>query len=66
MRRELTQLITEKAPGKLYIAGEYAVVENGYPAVLVALDQFVTCTIKESAREMGQIFSRQYHNNQLL
>lgn len=59
-------MITEKAPGKLYIAGEYAVVENGYPAVLVALDQFVTCTIKESAREMGQIFSRQYHNNQLL
>lgn len=59
------QLITEKAPGKLYIAGEYAVVENGYPAILVALDQFVTCTIKESAGEMGQIFSRQYHNDQL-
>ena len=60
------QLITEKAPGKLYIAGEYAVVENGYPAILVALDQFVTCSIKESDREMGQIFSRQYHNDQLL
>ena len=59
-------MITEKAPGKLYIAGEYAVVENGYPAILVALDQFVTCTIKESAREMGQIFSRQYHNDQLM
>lgn len=58
-------MITEKAPGKLYIAGEYAVVENGYPAILVALDQFVTCTIKESAREMGQILSRQYHNDQL-
>ena len=24
-------MITAKAPGKLYIAGEYAVVENGYP-----------------------------------
>lgn len=59
-------MITEKAPGKLYIAGEYAVVENGYPAILVALNQFVTCTIKESAREMGQIFSQQYHNDQLL
>ena len=65
MRRELTQLITEKAPGKLYIAGEYAVVENGYPAILVALDQFVTCSIEESAAEVGKIISRQYHNNAL-
>lgn len=58
-------MITEKAPGKLYIAGEYAVVENGYPAVLVALDQFVTCTIEESTQEVGQIISRQYNNDQL-
>ncbi|MDO4903693.1 MAG: phosphomevalonate kinase [Limosilactobacillus sp.] len=58
-------MITEKAPGKLYIAGEYAVVENGYPAILVALDQFVTCSISESAKEMGQIISRQYNNDQL-
>lgn len=58
-------MITEKAPGKLYIAGEYAVVKNGYPAILVALDQFVTCTITESAREVGQIISKQYANNQL-
>lgn len=58
-------MITEKAPGKLYIAGEYAVVENGYPAILVALDQFVTCTIKDSAREVGQIISQQYTNDQL-
>ena len=58
-------MITEKAPGKLYIAGEYAVVENGYPAILVALDQFVTCTIEESVQEVGQIISRQYNNDQL-
>lgn len=58
-------MITEKAPGKLYIAGEYAVVENGYPAILVALDQFVTCSIEESANEVGQIISRQYHSNTL-
>lgn len=58
-------MITEKAPGKLYIAGEYAVVENGYPAILVALDQFVTCSIEESADEVGRIISRQYHNNAL-
>jgi phosphomevalonate kinase len=58
-------LITEKAPGKLYIAGEYAVVENGYPAILVALDQFVTCSIEESTDEVGRIISRQYNNDQL-
>ncbi len=63
--RGFVKLITEKAPGKLYIAGEYAVVENGYPAILVALDQFVTCSIEESAAEVGKIISRQYHNNAL-
>ena len=40
-------MIKVKAPGKLYIAGEYAVVENGYPAVLVALDQFVYVSIEK-------------------
>lgn len=63
--RGYVKLITEKSPGKLYIAGEYAVVENGYPAILVALDQFVTCSIEESAAEVGKIISRQYHNNAL-
>lgn len=63
--RGYVKLITEKAPGKLYIAGEYAVVENGYPAILIALDQFVTCSIEESAAEVGKIISRQYHNNAL-
>lgn len=63
--RGYVKLIAEKAPGKLYIAGEYAVVENGYPAILVALDQFVTCSIEESAAEVGKIISRQYHNNAL-
>lgn len=58
-------MITAKAPGKLYIAGEYAVVENGYPAILVALNQFVTCTITEAKDEVGQIISRQYHDNSL-
>ena len=40
-------------------------MENGYPAILVALDQFVTCSIEESANEVGQIISRQYHSNTL-
>lgn len=57
-------LITAKAPGKLYIAGEYAVVETGFPAIIVALNQFVTVTIKES-HEYGSIVSKQYQENSL-
>ncbi|MFI2115114.1 phosphomevalonate kinase [Streptomyces rubiginosohelvolus] len=32
------------APGKLFVAGEYAVVEPGVPAVLVAVDREITVT----------------------
>lgn len=59
-------MITEKAPGKLYIAGEYAVVENGFPAILVALNQFVTCRIEHSKADVGRIISHQYQDNSLL
>ncbi|WP_057746561.1 phosphomevalonate kinase [Liquorilactobacillus capillatus] len=58
-------MITVKAPGKLYIAGEYAVVETGFPAILVALNQFVTVTVKESG-DYGSIYSQQYRENSLL
>lgn len=44
-------MIEVSAPGKLYIAGEYAVVETGHPAVIAAVDQFVTVTV-ESARKV--------------
>ncbi|HFI0402591.1 TPA: phosphomevalonate kinase [Streptococcus suis] len=37
-----------KIPGKLFLAGEYAVVEAGYPAVIAALDQYLTVTIETS------------------
>ena len=57
-------LITAKAPGKLYIAGEYAVVETGFPAIIVALNQFVTVSIEES-HEYGSIVSKQYQENSL-
>ncbi|MBF6329422.1 phosphomevalonate kinase [Nocardia transvalensis] len=33
-----------RAPGKLFVAGEYAVVEPGHPALLVAVDRYVTVT----------------------
>ena len=38
-----------RAPGKLYIAGEYAVVEPGHRAVLVAVDRFITIRLTPRA-----------------
>ncbi|GAA3615568.1 phosphomevalonate kinase [Secundilactobacillus similis DSM 23365 = JCM 2765] len=57
-------LISVKAPGKLYIAGEYAVVEAGFPAIIVALDQFVTVSI-QAADQIGSIVSSQYQENSI-
>lgn len=58
-------MITEKAPGKLYIAGEYAIVEPGNNAVLVAINQFVTASLEPSKLTVGNIISKQYQNNVL-
>lgn len=55
-------MIKVKAPGKLYIAGEYAVIEPGTPAILVAVDKYITVTIKES-NNFGTINSAQYEEN---
>ncbi|MCT3555940.1 phosphomevalonate kinase [Lentilactobacillus buchneri] len=55
-------MIKVKAPGKLYIAGEYAVVETGYPSIIVALDQFVTVEISRS-KSYGSIVSKQYRED---
>ena len=44
--------------------GEYGVVETGFPAIIVALNQFVTVTIEES-HEYGSIVSKQYQENSL-
>ena len=52
-------MIEVSTPGKLFIAGEYAVVEAGHPAIIVAVDQFVTVTI-EAAKQTGSIHSAQY------
>lgn len=54
-------MIEVSAPGKLYIAGEYAVVEPGNPAIIIAVDQFVTVTV-EKANENGSIKSAQFSN----
>lgn len=36
------------APGKLYVAGEYAVVTPGQPAILIAVDRYMTITVTEA------------------
>lgn len=36
------------APGKLYVAGEYAVVSPGQPAILIAVDRYVTVTVTQA------------------
>lgn len=52
-------MITTRAPGKLYIAGEYAVVEPGHPAVLMAVDRFLTVELTE-AEGRGMVHSSRY------
>ncbi|MFI1782834.1 phosphomevalonate kinase [Streptomyces rubiginosohelvolus] len=41
----MTRTVTRHAPGKLFAAGEYAVVEPGSPAILVAVDRRVCATV---------------------
>lgn len=52
-------MIQASAPGKLFIAGEYAVVNHGYPSILVAVNRFITVSIEE-AHDEGTIISKQY------
>ncbi|MFE2728352.1 phosphomevalonate kinase [Kitasatospora sp. NPDC059327] len=37
--------VVRRAPGKLFVAGEYAVLEPATPAILVAVDRHVTVTV---------------------
>ena len=50
--------ITSKAPGKLFIAGEYAVVEPGHGAIVAAVSRYLTVTIDE-ATSVGILTSTQ-------
>ncbi|MGX6961190.1 phosphomevalonate kinase [Vagococcus xieshaowenii] len=49
-------MIKASAPGKLYIAGEYAVLEPGHPAILVALNQYITVKLTQT-NNLGTIRS---------
>lgn len=50
-------MIEATAPGKLYLAGEYAVVEAGYPAVILAVNQYLFVQLQPA--ESGVIYSSQ-------
>jgi len=49
-------MINVKVPGKLFIAGEYAVVEPGNKAIITAVDSFIHVSI-ESAEDFGTLYS---------
>lgn len=53
-----------KSPGKLYLAGEYAVVETGFPAVIASVNQYVTVTVTES--ENGGTIQSKNLNKELI
>ncbi|MEV0031977.1 phosphomevalonate kinase [Nocardia sp. NPDC050793] len=50
-------MITCRAPGKLFIAGEYAVVEPGRHAVLTAVDRYATATVDETGDQVTTLHS---------
>lgn len=49
--------VQTNAPGKLYIAGEYAVVEPGQSAIITSINRFVKARISPSNTEHGSIES---------
>ncbi|MGY3724640.1 phosphomevalonate kinase [Granulicatella balaenopterae] len=49
--------VSKKIPGKLFLAGEYAVVEAGQPAIVAAIDHYLTVTIEQSSTNGGTIRS---------
>ncbi|MDN6458962.1 MAG: hypothetical protein L0K03_04120, partial [Bifidobacterium crudilactis] len=55
-------VITAKAPGKLYVAGEYAVVEAGHASVLIGVNRFLTVTARQ-AESSGCITSTRFPNS---
>lgn len=56
----MSRSVTRKAPGKLYIAGEYAVVESGHSALLVAVDRFITVTAATASGPRARVSSALY------
>lgn len=57
-------MIETRAPGKLYISGEYAVVEPGGAAVLAAVDRYITVRLTEGTT-VGRVRSSAYGRSPL-
>ncbi|MEM7052926.1 MAG: hypothetical protein AAF446_00115 [Pseudomonadota bacterium] len=51
------QTLQARAPGKLMLSGEYAVLE-GAPAVVLAVDRQVEVTIRETKADHGRLIAR--------
>lgn len=47
-----------KAPGKLFIAGEYAVVTAYQPSVIVAVNRFISVSVSPTTADYGTIQSK--------
>src|SRR5699024_4940290 len=58
----MPEIVTARAPGKLFIAGEYAVVDPGHPAILVAVDRYLTAAVELVRGDQGggQVTSEAY------
>lgn len=48
-------MIVTRAPGKLFLAGEYAVVTPGEPAILVAVDRYIHVRLSTEAGNKPQV-----------
>ena len=57
--------IQATAPGKLFIAGEYAVVTPGQPALIAAVNRYLTVDLTPSLEEVGTIYSTTRFNASL-
>lgn len=51
---------TVKVPGKLYLAGEYAVLTPGEPAIVFTVEKYLTLSLKKSA---DSSVTSDFHNN---
>lgn len=58
LERTAMKKVNAKAPGKLFIAGEYAVVEPEQPSVIVAIDRFISVTVFPVSTDFGTLHSK--------
>lgn len=54
-RTSLNESSTVKVPGKLFITGEYAILFPKQPAIIIAVDQFLTAQVTASDLPEGGV-----------